>query len=168
VSKPVCVYVQYAWRVRWLVGLLPMGWVWGSSPCYPAGWIPLTLLSAVDCLPSAICLPARPAVCRTDYTTYALVQGAKDRSFVQIYSRIPNPGPVFIAEKKAVLAGLGYPAGDIVDTPQVLVCCCECDGCGDCCSTVLLFWPDLPAGMPARPPAHPSRPPAEPCRTAQR
>lgn len=92
--------------------------------------------------------------------TYALVQGAKDRSFVQagawaahclcwelaragagarwppagaqlespgpraacpapqIYSRTPNPGPEFIAEKKAVLAELGYPADEIRDTPQ--------------------------------------------------
>lgn len=37
----------------------------------------------------------------------------------QIYSRTPNPGAKFIAEQKAVLGQLGYPANDIVDTPQV-------------------------------------------------
>ena len=57
--------------------------------------------------------------CRTDYTSYALVQGAKDTSFVQIYSRTPDPGPDFIAAKKRVLGELGYPAEQIVDTPQV-------------------------------------------------
>lgn len=66
------------------------------------------------------CPPARPpAACRTDYSTFALVQGAKDRSFVQVYSRTPNPGPAFIAEKKQILRDLGYPVEEIVDTPQV-------------------------------------------------
>lgn len=41
-------------------------------------------------------LPFIPAetydVLDTDYTTFALVQGSPDRSFVQIYSRTPNPG----------------------------------------------------------------------------
>lgn len=64
-------------------------------------------------------IPPEPYdVIRTDYKSYALVQGAKDRSFVQIYSRTPNPGAGFIAEQKAVLAGLGYPADEIADTPQ--------------------------------------------------
>lgn len=36
----------------------------------------------------------------------------------QIYSRTPNPGPDFIAEKRAVLAALGYPAEEVKDTPQ--------------------------------------------------
>ncbi|KAI7842606.1 hypothetical protein COHA_003710 [Chlorella ohadii] len=64
-------------------------------------------------------IPPEPYnVIRTDYTSYALVQGAKDRSFVQVYSRVPNPGPEFIAEKKALLAELGYPADEIKDTPQ--------------------------------------------------
>ncbi|PRW57540.1 lipocalin-like domain [Chlorella sorokiniana] len=64
-------------------------------------------------------IPPEPYnVIRTDYTSYALVQGAKDRSFVQVYSRVPNPGPEFIAEKKAILAELGYPAAEIKDTPQ--------------------------------------------------
>jgi lipocalin len=47
------------------------------------------------------------------------VRGSTDRSFIQIYSRTPNPGAAFIAEKKDVLRELGYPADDIVDTPQV-------------------------------------------------
>jgi lipocalin len=36
------------------------------------------------------------------------LQGAKDRSFVQIYSRTPNPGDEFIELQKAKLAELGY------------------------------------------------------------
>lgn len=64
-------------------------------------------------------IPPEPYnVIRTDYTSYALVQGAKDRSFVQVYSRVPNPGPEFIAEKKALLGELGYPVAEIKDTPQ--------------------------------------------------
>lgn len=64
-------------------------------------------------------LPPQPyVIIRTDYTSYALVRGSTDRSFIQIYSRTPNPGAAFIAEKKDVLRELGYPADDIVDTPQ--------------------------------------------------
>lgn len=37
---------------------------------------------------------------------------------MQVYSRQPNPGEVFIAEKKAVLGALGYPVDEIKDTPQ--------------------------------------------------
>lgn len=37
----------------------------------------------------------------------------------QVYSRVPNPGPEFIAEKKALLGELGYPVAEIKDTPQV-------------------------------------------------
>ncbi|KAL2926603.1 Chloroplastic lipocalin [Bienertia sinuspersici] len=39
-------------------------------------------------------IPKEPYdVIATDYDNYALVSGAKDRSFIQIYSRTPNPGP---------------------------------------------------------------------------
>lgn len=44
-----------------------------------------------------------------DYTTYALVRGSADKSFIQIYSRTPNPGPEFIQVQKDTLAMLGYP-----------------------------------------------------------
>lgn len=37
---------------------------------------------------------------------------------LQIYSRTPRPGPEFIANLKAQLAELGYPADEIKDTPQ--------------------------------------------------
>jgi hypothetical protein len=57
--------------------------------------------------------------CRTDYKSFALVQGAKDRSFVQIYSRTPNPGPEFVQEKKRILGDLGYDVDEIKNTPQV-------------------------------------------------
>jgi len=39
--------------------------------------------------------------------------------WAQVYSRVPNPGPEFIAEKKALLAELGHPPDGIKDTPQV-------------------------------------------------
>lgn len=54
----------------------------------------------------------------TDYQTFAFVQGSPDQSFVQIYSRTPNPGPAFLAEKKAYLASLGWDISKIRDTPQ--------------------------------------------------
>ncbi|KAF3510306.1 hypothetical protein F2Q69_00005669, partial [Brassica cretica] len=57
-------------------------------------------------------------VIATDYDNYALVSGAKDRSFVQVYSRTPNPGPEFIAKYKDYLAQFGYDPEKIKDTPQ--------------------------------------------------
>ncbi|CAD7700246.1 unnamed protein product [Ostreobium quekettii] len=64
-------------------------------------------------------IPPEPYdVIRTDYDNYALVQGAVDTSFVQIYSRKPNPGKKFIEQQKAFLADFGYPVGAIRDTPQ--------------------------------------------------
>ncbi|EOA24252.1 hypothetical protein CARUB_v10017494mg [Capsella rubella] len=57
-------------------------------------------------------------VIATDYDNYALVSGAKDKGFVQIYSRTPNPGPEFIAKYKDYLAQFGYDPAKIKDTPQ--------------------------------------------------
>jgi len=64
-------------------------------------------------------IPPEPYdVIRTDYKNYALVQGAADTSFVQIYSRTPKPGRKFIEEQKAFLAKYGYPVNEIRETPQ--------------------------------------------------
>ncbi|XP_074311343.1 chloroplastic lipocalin [Silene latifolia] len=64
-------------------------------------------------------IPKEPYdVLATDYDNFALVSGAKDRSFVQIYSRTPNPGAEFIAKYKAYLGDLGYDPSKIKDTPQ--------------------------------------------------
>ncbi|KAL3686927.1 hypothetical protein R1sor_013236 [Riccia sorocarpa] len=69
--------------------------------------------------PSIPFIPKQPYnVINTDYDNFALVSGAKDTSFVQIYSRTPNPGDEFIAKYKNELADLGYNAGLIKDTPQ--------------------------------------------------
>eukprot|EP00245_Coleochaete_scutata_P013545 TRINITY_DN5547_c0_g3_i1.p1 TRINITY_DN5547_c0_g3~~TRINITY_DN5547_c0_g3_i1.p1 ORF type:complete len:247 (-),score=35.46 TRINITY_DN5547_c0_g3_i1:822-1562(-) len=69
--------------------------------------------------PSIPFIPKLPYdVIATDYDNFALVSGAKDTSFIQIYSRTPNPGADFIAENKAKLRGLGYDADSITDTPQ--------------------------------------------------
>ncbi|CAJ2634066.1 unnamed protein product [Trifolium pratense] len=57
-------------------------------------------------------------VIATDYDNFALVSGAKDTGFVQIYSRIPNPGPEFIEKYKTYLANYGYDPIKIKDTPQ--------------------------------------------------
>ncbi|KAK9070597.1 hypothetical protein SSX86_010999 [Deinandra increscens subsp. villosa] len=54
----------------------------------------------------------------TDYDSFALVSGAKDKGFIQIYSRTPNPGTEFIEKYKLVLADFGYDANKIEDTPQ--------------------------------------------------
>ncbi|XP_057515398.1 chloroplastic lipocalin [Amaranthus tricolor] len=64
-------------------------------------------------------IPKEPYdVIATDYDNYAIVSGAKDRSFVQIYSRTPNPGPEFIEKYKSYLADFGYDPSKIKDTPQ--------------------------------------------------
>lgn len=64
-------------------------------------------------------IPKEPYdVIATDYDHFALVSGAKDRSFIQIYSRTPNPGPEFIEKYKAYLADFGYDVDKIKDTPQ--------------------------------------------------
>ncbi|KAJ4827348.1 hypothetical protein Tsubulata_003305 [Turnera subulata] len=64
-------------------------------------------------------IPKEPYdVIATDYDNFALVSGAKDKSFVQIYSRTPNPGPEFIEKYKNYLASFGYDPSKIKDTPQ--------------------------------------------------
>ncbi|KAH9533125.1 hypothetical protein CY35_18G034600 [Sphagnum magellanicum] len=64
-------------------------------------------------------IPRQPYnVIATDYDNYALVSGAKDASFIQIYSRTPNPGREFIDTQKKLLGTLGYDEEDIKDTPQ--------------------------------------------------
>lgn len=64
-------------------------------------------------------IPKEPYdVIATDYDNYALVSGAKDKSFIQIYSRTPNPGPEFIEKYKSSLAEFGYDPSKIKDTPQ--------------------------------------------------
>lgn len=95
-------------------------------------------------------IPPEPyVVLRTDYTSYALVRGAKDRSFVQVYSRTPNPGPGFIAKQKAVLSDLGYPANEILDTPQ---------DCGEMSESVMMT--AMNRGMAAGPLMPANTPPA--------
>ncbi|GAB4835447.1 hypothetical protein Ancab_000354 [Ancistrocladus abbreviatus] len=64
-------------------------------------------------------IPKEPYdVIATDYDHFSLVSGAKDKTFIQIYSRTPNPGPEFIQKYKAYLADLGYDPNKIKDTPQ--------------------------------------------------
>ncbi|XP_058220033.1 chloroplastic lipocalin [Rhododendron vialii] len=64
-------------------------------------------------------IPKEPYdVIATDYDNFALVSGAKDRSFVQIYSRTPDPGPEFTEKYKDYLASFGYDPSKIKDTPQ--------------------------------------------------
>ncbi|XP_040362498.1 chloroplastic lipocalin isoform X1 [Rosa chinensis] len=57
-------------------------------------------------------------VIATDYDNFALVSGAKDTGFIQIYSRTPTPGPEFIEKYKSYLANFGYDPTKIKDTPQ--------------------------------------------------
>ncbi|CAL9163267.1 unnamed protein product [Musa hybrid cultivar] len=64
-------------------------------------------------------IPKEPYdVIATDYDNFSLVSGAKDRSFIQIYSRTPNPGPEFIDKYKTYLESFGYDPAKIKDTPQ--------------------------------------------------
>jgi len=69
--------------------------------------------------PAVPFIPAEPYdIIATDYKTYALVQGSKDKSFVQIYSRKPKPGTDFIEQKKSMLKERGFDVRDIKNTPQ--------------------------------------------------
>lgn len=61
--------------------------------------------------------PAMYRVLETDYSTYALVEGSTDKSFVQIYSRTPRPGNRFIEQKKELLRQWGYDPNMIHVTP---------------------------------------------------
>uniref|UniRef100_A0A2P2LCU8 Uncharacterized protein MANES_15G074100 n=1 Tax=Rhizophora mucronata TaxID=61149 RepID=A0A2P2LCU8_RHIMU len=64
-------------------------------------------------------IPKEPYdVIATDYDNFSLVSGAKDKSFIQIYSRTPDPGPEFIEKYKAYLQNFGYDPNQIKDTPQ--------------------------------------------------
>ncbi|CAL1354302.1 unnamed protein product [Linum trigynum] len=64
-------------------------------------------------------IPKEPYdVIATDYDNFALVSGAKDKSFIQIYSRTPDPGPAFIEKYKTYLGEFGYDPSKIKDTPQ--------------------------------------------------
>ncbi|KAF0892493.1 hypothetical protein E2562_016800 [Oryza meyeriana var. granulata] len=64
-------------------------------------------------------IPKEPYdVLATDYDNYAIVSGAKDTSFIQIYSRTPNPGQEFIEKYKSYAANFGYDPRKIKDTPQ--------------------------------------------------
>ncbi|KAK8449702.1 hypothetical protein SEVIR_7G257700v4 [Setaria viridis] len=64
-------------------------------------------------------IPKEPYdVLATDYDNYAVVSGAKDTSFIQIYSRTPNPGPEFIEKYKSYASNFGYDPSKINDTPQ--------------------------------------------------
>ncbi|XP_065862327.1 chloroplastic lipocalin [Euphorbia lathyris] len=64
-------------------------------------------------------IPKEPYdVIATDYDNFSLVSGSKDKSFIQIYSRKPNPGPEFIEKYKNYLANFGYDPSKIKDTPQ--------------------------------------------------
>ena len=83
----------------------------GLTPVQPIPFIP------PHPIPSHPIPPARTHA-RTHAQTFALVRGAKDLSFVQIYSRTPRPGKAFISRYKTRLGGAGYDAGAIVDTPQ--------------------------------------------------
>ncbi|XP_008776732.2 chloroplastic lipocalin isoform X1 [Phoenix dactylifera] len=64
-------------------------------------------------------IPKEPYdVIATDYDSFSLVSGAKDKGFIQIYSRTPNPGLEFIEKYKMYLANFGYDPSKIKDTPQ--------------------------------------------------
>ena len=52
--------------------------------------------------------PSYYRVLSTDYESYALVEGAQDKSFVQIFSRYPRPGVKFIEAKAQLLKRWGY------------------------------------------------------------
>ena len=64
--------------------------------------------------------PSMFRVLATDYESYALVEGAEDKSFVQIFSRYARPGNRFIEAKAQLLQNWGYDPEWIHLTPVSL------------------------------------------------
>lgn len=64
--------------------------------------------------------PSMFKVLATDYESYALVEGAEDKSFVQIFSRYARPGNRFIEAKAELLRNWGYDPEWIHLTPVTL------------------------------------------------
>lgn len=64
--------------------------------------------------------PSMYRVLATDYESYALVEGAEDKSFVQIFSRYARPGSKFIEAKAQMLRDWGYDPNFIHLTPVTL------------------------------------------------
>jgi len=88
-----------------------------DAPTMPEGKMVLEKCSLR--FPAVPIIPPLPyEVLRTDYTDFALVSGARNRSFVQVYSRVPDPGKAWLDSKLAYLATLGYDPARIVPTPQ--------------------------------------------------
>ena len=52
--------------------------------------------------------PSMFKILDTDYESYALVEGADDKSFVQIFSRYARPGNKFVEDKSRMLEAWGY------------------------------------------------------------
>jgi lipocalin len=61
--------------------------------------------------------PSYFRVLETDYESYALIEGAEDKSFVQIFSRYARPGNRFIEARKQLLRNWGYDPELIHTTP---------------------------------------------------
>jgi lipocalin len=64
--------------------------------------------------------PSYFKVLDTDYESYALVEGAEDKSFVQIFSRYARPGNRFIEAKAQLLRAWGYDPEWIHTSPVTL------------------------------------------------
>jgi lipocalin len=64
--------------------------------------------------------PSRFKVLATDYESYALVEGAEDKSFVQIFSRYARPGNSFVEAKAELLKAWGYDPNWLHMTPVTL------------------------------------------------
>lgn len=61
--------------------------------------------------------PATYRILDTDYDSYAFVEGADDKSFVQVYSRYARPGMRFIEAQKEKLKAWGYDPALVHTTP---------------------------------------------------
>ena len=64
--------------------------------------------------------PSYFRVLDTDYESYALVEGAEDKSFVQIFSRYARPGNRFIEAKARLLEAWGYDPAWIHASPVTI------------------------------------------------
>jgi lipocalin len=61
--------------------------------------------------------PSLFRILATDYESWAIVEGADDKSFVQIFSRYARPGNKFIEAKTRMLRDWGYDPDQVHVTP---------------------------------------------------
>ena len=91
---------------------------WYEVASYKAGFTPISSVTCMVRYPSAPYVqPSLFRILATDYESWAIVEGADDKSFVQIFSRYARPGNKFIEAKTRMLRDWGYDPDQVHITP---------------------------------------------------